>query len=523
MGAPVSVSRGVGRSPYADSVSSEPPSQARVELPAWLWGGNPEQLLKECRYKARSDSGGYLVQPEERYLRRSPDLVRAKSVYGPGVTSRLPDLASLRERIEPPMPGIIGPALEQRRIKAESTKELLDLLNFERLAMYATPVEGLPSRAEYLLDILRQMPLAGEESEHPFEGAALDIVEIDRVLLHRLKLASIWLRIEQDERLGKGDLTHLKEMHQQEQAFGSSTGLYSGVYMFDAYVDPLLAALAPGVWGFAVVRTFGPLIFSFGRCVSGSQGDAAEMLQLVSTPGANEKTPMTPLATGAAADAINWWVERLNLLFGVLSDLAVFTDRTGLYRPEKHLEAMLTVEQIFRRTTSMQVAHRDPNARRTLLFSVLDSIQRTNGWDLDRMCTLSHAQKVLSDLEASVPDGAADIVLPMARQAVDSLQRMQDGFFIRRHLKTVDVELRLPDGEVKVLTAEDATAQYLKVLRNATHGHGGKGKSVDLTAALLAHHDGEVPHDIGLLAYLYLLDMVANPERLRRCFYRSGQ
>ncbi len=139
------------------------------------------------------------------------------------------------------------------------------------------------------------------------------------------------------------------------------------------------------------------------------------------------------------------------------------------------------------------------------------------------MCTLSHAQKVISDLEASVPDGAADILLPMARQAVDSLRRMQDGFFIRRHLKTVDVELRLPDGEVKVLAAEDATAQYLKVLRNATHGHGGKGKSVDLTAALLAHHDGEVPHDIGLLAYLYLLDMVVNPERLRRCFYRSGQ
>jgi hypothetical protein len=139
------------------------------------------------------------------------------------------------------------------------------------------------------------------------------------------------------------------------------------------------------------------------------------------------------------------------------------------------------------------------------------------------MFTLSHAQKVLADLEATVPDGAADILLPMARQAVGSLRRMQDGFFIRRHLKTVDVELRLPDGKIKTLSAEDATAQYLKVLRNATHGHGGKGKTVDQTAALLAHHDGEVPHDIGLLAYLYLLDMVANPARLRRCFYRSGQ
>lgn len=504
-------------------MSSDPPSQARVELPSWLWGGNPEQLLSECRYKARSESGGYLVQPEERYLRRSPDLVRVKTVYGPGLTSRLGDLANLRERIDPPMPEIIGPALEKRRFKAEATQELLDLLNFERLAMYATPVSDLPDRAAYLLDLLRQMPLGGDASVHPFEGAGLHVIEVDPVLLHRLKLASIWLRIEQDERLGNGDLTHLKDVQTHDQAFGSSAGLYSGVYMFDAYVDPLLAALAPGIWGFQVVRTFGPMIFSFGRCVSGSNGDAAELLQLISTPGAMEKTPTAALSSGAAADATRWWAERLNQLFGVLGDLAVFTDQTGLYRPEKHLEAMLTVEQIFRRTTSMQVSHRDSNARRTLLFSVLDSIQRANGWDLDLMVTLSHAERVLADLEESIPAGAGDILLPMARQGVSSLRRMQDGFFIRRHLKTQAVELRLPGGQVKVLSAEDATAQYLKVLRNATHGHGGKGKAVDQTAALLAHHDGDVPHDIGLVAYLYLLDMIANPERLRRCFYRSGQ
>lgn len=264
------------------------------------------------------------------------------------------------------------------------------------------------------------------------------------------------------------------------------------------------------------------MIFSLGRCVSGTQGDAAELLQLISTPGANERTPMTALAPRAAAAAMGWWVGQLNALFGVLSELAVFTDKAGLYRPEKHLEAMLTVEQIFRRTTSMQVAHRDSNARRTLMFSVLDSVERANGWNIDTMFTLSHARKVLSGLESSIPDGAATVLLPMARQAVESLARMQDGFFIRRHLSTSDVELRLPGGGVKVLSPEAATAQYLKVLRNATHGHGGKGKAVDLTTALLAHHNGEVPHDIGLLAYLYLLDMVANPDRLRRCFYRSG-
>lgn len=504
-------------------MSSEPPPNARVELPAWLWGGNPEQFLKECRYKTRSTPEGFIVQPEERYLRRAPDLVAAKGVGAPGVLLRLNYLANLSERIDLPMPEDIGIALQERKSKAQSSEALLDFLNHQRLALTAVPVKNLPELAEYVLKALHEMPQEGGSDSRPFAEAALDLVEIDPVLLHRLKLASIWLRIEQDERLGKGDLSHIKGAQQQGKAFGSSAGLYNGVYTFDAYIDPLLAALTPGVWGFSVVRSFGLLVFSFGRCVSGSQGDAAELLQLISTTGANEKAPMLQLTNGAATNAIRWWAEKLNALFGILSDLAVFTDSSGYYRPEKHLEAMLTVEQIFRRTTSMQVAHRDSNARRTLLFSVLDSIQRTNGWDLERMCTLSHAQKVLYDLEASIPAGAADILLPMAREGVAALRRMQDGFFIRRHLSTVNVELRLRDGQVQALTAEDATAQYLKVLRNATHGHGGKGKAVDQTAALLAHHDGEVPHDIGLLAYLYLLDLVANPERLRRCLYRSGR
>lgn len=502
---------------------SEPLKQARVELPTWLWGGSPAQLLKECRYKARSDGGAHLVQPEERYLHRSPDLVKTKTVYGPGVRPRLSDLANLRERIEPSLPKVVGPMLHKRRVRAETTRDLLDLLNYEHLSLYAAPVSDLPDRATELLEILRGMPFDDNPKEHPFEGAALDVVEIDKALVHRLKLASVWLRIEQDERLGKGDVSHLNDSDAQGHAFGSSSGLYSGVFLLDAYIDPLLAALAPAVWGFSVIRSFGHLIFSFGRSVPGSRGDAAELLQLISVPGASEAMPMVPLREGAASDAIGWWVGRLNQLFGVLSDLATFTDSAGLYRAEKHLEGLLTVEQIFRRTTSMQLAHRDSNARRTLLFSVLDSIQRVNGWNFERMCTLTHAEKVLSDLEATIPDNAGDILLPMARRAVDSLRRMQEGFFIRRHLRTMAVELHLADGSTSVRTTEEATALYLKVLRDATHGHGGKGQAVNQTAALLAHHDGEVPHDIGLLAYLYLLDMVANPDRVRRCLYRSGR
>ena len=506
-------------------MAADPPPQARVVLPTWLWGGNPAQLIAECEYRSRADGGrGFLLQPEERYRRRKPNLVRARTIADPSIRSgRFDDLAYLRERVEPPMPRNIDVELERRRLRAEGSGQPLDLFNYERLVMYVIPVQELPDRARYLYDLLRQMPTAEGPNDRPFSNASVHVVEIDPALLHRLKIASVWLRIEQDLRLKQGDLSHLTGVADHEQAFGSSSGLYSGVYMLDAYLAPLLASGTPGIWALNVVRTFGSLVFGLGRFISGTKGDAAEPLQLISVPGATDVVHFPELSASAGSDAVRWWVDRLNELFGVLSELAVFVDQSGDYQADKHLEAMLTVDQVFRRTASLLVAHRDTNARRTLFFSLLDSFQRVNGWDLLTMCRFSHAESVLARLETTLPGAAAEILLPAARRGVVSLQRMQDGFFIRRQLGTDDVELQLPGGETRSLALEEATARYLKVLRDATHGHGGKGKAALETAALLAHHNGEVPHEIGLLAYLYLLDMLLNPDRLRRCLYNGGR
>lgn len=172
----------------------------------------------------------------------------------------------------------------------------------------------------------------------------------------------------------------------------------------------------------------------------------------------------------------------------------------------------------------MLVAHRDSNARRALVFTVLDSMEGVRATNLLTMCTFSHASKTLDALEQSIPAGAGQILLPAARRAVEALRAVQDGFFIRRQLGTTTVQWQLGAGQVRSLSVEDAAARYLKVLRNATHGHGSnKASASALTDALLAHHDGDVPHDIGLLGYLYLLDMLTHPDRLRRNLYRSGR
>lgn len=502
---------------------THPPAQARITLPPWIWGGDPQKLIAECRYRSRpaGPDTGFLLQTEESYLRQRADLVRVRTVTGPGVQpSRYMLLAGFQERIEPPIPAGLNEVLEKRRKQAETTNELIDVVRHQMLLLYALPGRDLPTQARLLLEHLTDVPLAEDPTYRPFAHASVHVLEVDPVLLHRLKIASVMLRLEHDTRLGEGDLTHVTA----EGAFGSSTGLYDGVYTFDAYLGPMLAAGSPGVWALNVVRTFGCLVIPLGSFVAGSSEGGSDWLQFVSTPGADGTVSFPQLSATAGSDAVAWWGERLNLLFGAVSDLAVFTDESGNYLPARHLQAMLTIEQIFRRTTSMLLAHRDSHGRRALFFTLLDSLESVTGFDILTMCKLSHAQATLDRLSHRLPRGAAEVLLPAAQRAVSALEKMQDGFFIRRQLGNTDLQLRLAAAEVKHMSLEEGVARYLKVLRDATHGHGSnKGSKVALTDALLAHHDGHVPHDIGLLAYLYLLDVLAEPMRLRRVLYRSGK
>jgi len=504
-----------------------PPTRARLPVPAWLWGGNPRGLLEEADFHFGMDRGGaYFVQPSERYYRRTPDLVRLRSIAMTGEASpQWGELAAMTERVQVELPESLPRLLERARQAVDKSGSLVDAINYQRLLLSALPVKDLPVQARYFVEYLNSVRFTEDSNDGPFSNTGVHVIETNPALLHRLKMASVWLRMEYDARLGGGDASHIKALNDSgDNVFASSSGLYDGVMLFDAYTAPLLAAGSPGVWAINVVRSFGSLIFTLGTFVSGTEGEAAELLQLVTTPGATEEVRFPPLSADASLDALEWWIGRLNLLFGVTSDPAVFTDTQGTYRPAKHLESLLTIEQIFRRTTSMLVAHRDSNARRALLFTVLDSMESLRATNLLALCTLRHATKTLAGLEQSIPPRAAEILLPAARRAVEALRALQEGFFIRRQLGTSRIELQLDASEIRSLSPEDAAARYLKVLRDATHGHGSnKEASTALTEALLAHHNGDVPHDVGLLAYLYLLDVLANPDRLRKTLHRGGK
>jgi hypothetical protein len=216
----------------------------------------------------------------------------------------------------------------------------------------------------------------------------------------------------------------------------------------------------------------------------------------------------------SCGEAIGWWTDALNKLFGILADPAVFRDAHGYYNAAAQLEAFLTIEQLFRRVLSIQASHHDQQARRVLLFSVLDTLHQLTGRNFEAHCTLSYAQKVLDRLRQILPTDAKDLLLHRAQHSVSALRQMQQGFFM--NVSGSHISVPGPATDNLDLSLDDAVAHYLKLLRDANHGHGAVSPNkVGRTRSLLAMHDGHVPEDVGWLAYLYLLDVLTQPDILK--------
>jgi hypothetical protein len=332
---------------------------------------------------------------------------------------------------------------------------------------------------------------------------------------------AVLMRVDQDPKLRAGDVSAVVAANKAgKQVFASSSDLLDGPALLDAYLGPLLGALSPSVWAFSAHRPSGALLYTLGQPIAGTVGSAAEMLQVLSVPAPLIEAPVPTLSPDASRAAVTWWSRRLAATFAVLTDPAVFTDGDGAYLPYAHLHAMLSTEQLFRRISSIQSSWRDVNARRVLLFTVLDTL--VDGLFASRsfleLCSLPFARATLQRVRERIPSDAAEVLLPAAERAVAGLEALQDGFFLQRQSGTAQIDLTYPNGGGRSLWPDEAAAIYLKVLLNATHGHGSnQPEQVPLTDAMLAQHTGHVPHELTELGYLYLLELLSDPP-----LFKSG-
>jgi len=256
-----------------------------------------------------------------------------------------------------------------------------------------------------------------------FPHAGVHLIRRDPAVLHRTKLPAVLLRLEHDPQMRSGDLAQAQAaLAAGGLVFESSAGLSDGVLLLDAYLAPLFGALTPFVWALPASRASGTVVLSLGRALPGTAGEAAEPLQLLPArgPGAARQRPDLP--PGSAAAALTWWSRRLDRLLATLSDPAVYADAAGEYVPQKHLHALLTTDQVFRRVGSIQRADRDRDARHVLLFTVLDTLERLNGRTLVEMCTLSFAKRIARRLRQGLPGLAAAVLMPNVDCALVALR-----------------------------------------------------------------------------------------------------
>lgn len=453
-----------------------------------------------------------LVRTRESYLRRRPDLVRLIAALGPGAASN--GLASLSTMADDSVEqGFQQPVRDVIANWAEEGSGLLDLAVYYQLATSAVTSAQIPEQARNAWESISEVRFA-EDGSQAFPHAGVYGIARSDVLVLRMKLMSILLRVQHDETLARGDITALKSTHDAGAltSFAAGADLHSGLYFLDPYVNALLGATSPGIWGFACFRGYGPVIYSLGRPVSGTSALAPELLRTLYTPGADRPTEFAQWSPHVVPAALAWWVSALNDLFGVLSDWSVFTDGDARYRPSKHLQAIATLEQLFRRVVSIHSNQQDLNARRVLLFTVLDTLQSLTGRPLETHCDADFAARTLEGLRDRIPAHAHDLLLPGAERACQALREVQDGFF----LTEADGRVVSQPSTGKTVSLTEAAAQYMKILRDATHGHGAnRSHRIEVTETLLARHNGHVPHDVAQLGWLYLLDLLVRPEALR--------
>lgn len=511
--------------------AGSPPSSTIMQVPPWAWNNDPAKLLTKAGFHAQPidgvSSGRWLVRTVEDYLRIHPDLVKVDHLAGPALRQprfELLDSFVVAKEANKKSKRIEA-ALRSRADRAAQTGEPVDYFSLWQLHTITVPGNDLLATVKDIHSELLKIRVQGEQAELVFNHAGVHVIRRMETLIHRVKIVSVLLRVEYDDKLRAGDTAHVRKANESgDMIFSASEKLYDGIYLFDAYLAPLLGALTPGIWAIGAHREFGTIIHSLGRPLAGTTGDAAELLQLLPVQADAEAVEFSTLSESACSMAIEWYATRLNELFGVLSNPAVFSVRSGEYSPPKHLHALLTVEQLFRRVSSIQSTHRDVNARRVLFFSVLDTLERLTGRSIEVHCDPDFAEKVLANLEQNIPPLAAEVLLPAGRRGVAALKRLQDGFYLQRYTGNVEVDVRGPSGVISKMDMKKAVAEYVKMLRNATHGHGtNKPGRIELTNSLLAQHDGDVPHDLGLLGYLYLIDFLMRPDVIERVFYNGGK
>ena len=490
--------------------------RAEVRLPPWLNGHDIIGFAKEAQLKLHPvDAAAFRwdIETLEHYESRPARLFELVEVAKSGASPNWSLLENLPASVATHSVDAATLSSERERLLGGGgAPNLVKIAAWVKLSTTAAADSDLIAAVQGGYESLRALPVEGGGSAFP--DLAVHFARCDQALARRAALTRVLMRIDEEPEL----LDNKPEPSGGEIVFGSAWQLQSDLSLTrDAYLAPLLLCVTPWIWAIAAPRIPGVVIYDLGAAIVGRQGEAAELLQLFLPAGSTSSPPRPQIGPSETAAALAWWVEQLNKVFAEVTDLASFVNTNGEYRPRREFEVLLSIEQLGRRLQSILANDRDLATRRLVAFAALDALQGLGVVNFDQACRLSRAESTLEALENGLPAPVAAMLLPVARRAVEALRACQDGFFLSSRVSADGV--RLPDkrGGERTVSRADAVVQYLRVLRNASHGFSGENDAERRRdEILLMAHDGNLPGDLAFLPYLYWLEVLANPDRLQR-------
>lgn len=480
---------------------------AEVTLPPFLYGGDLDGLADAAQWQwepIEGRPGAARIRLRERAAGRDGRLIRvnlladAGNVDAAGAYSRLVPLRR-HANVQHVDPQVITAEVE--RLRREHPSDVGAWLSGVQVAVMGAPTAAAADAVQRALrdSLLPNLP-----------AASAHLIDVADALPLRATMLRALLFLDSE---GPG----LPQPAPDQVTFRSAGGLTGDLNLgLHAYLAPLLLSCAPRVWGFTAARAGGVVTFVFGEAITGRRGESAEPLQLFMPIGNRGGPPPAPaIGREEQVAALGWWVRQLDRLLTEVLDPGNYTS-SGVLDVQRAFTVHLSTEQLFRAAQSLSVHDRDPIARRTLMFDALDTLQGLAGTTFDTRCGLGHAQGVLDDLRAVLPENVAAVLLPRAERAVGALRDLQGGFFLPSRVSGGTILLPGRSGGDQPVPLEAAAASWLRVLRNAGHGFGSKPANKARDDVLLMAHDGSVPPDLPDLPYLYLLELLAHPEKLRR-------
>lgn len=496
---------------------------AELELVAQLYDGDLPGLFVNFGLKATHVSGDrWLVRAATPPGRQHVDLITSHAIAGPRRPEPWFDGLT---RVIQELPVPLSPALIARREQIRAATDSDASLAAQLARAQVELVSASAAEHRQLVEQYFNLAKRWVDNNGPlFPQFSVEVVTATDALYRRARLPSLMLRMAQDPQL----ISELQTGSSQTPAIGltfaTSTHQTHSLVLNGSFLGPLLASMLPNMWGFACPRLMSTIVFGFGCTMPAARSNTDDLLQLLGVSSLKTIPVAVEIDPKAAGEAVDWWVLRLNQLFNYLTDPATYIDSQGRYAPHEQLHWMLTIEQVLRQTTSILTTVRgNGDGPLAVSYSLLGSFADRllgDGVELKNLFNLAYAKRRFSEAQALMSDQAGSILFPAAKRALIALENCRKGFFITEQRGAGVVTVHMPDGTSPSYNMDDAVARLLLLHRNATHGYGAgisprSRRQAEIDERLLAHHNGEIPSDVALLPYLYLLVVLSNPDVVR--------